>query len=356
MKKLLYFLGIFVLVALMPSCNKDDSQGGSINPVTETKATPFYGSVILNWTNPTDEDFYYTSVSYVNSQGKKVCKKIGCYDADSTGKSSITVGGFTDVKTYNFTLTTYNLAGGASDAVTISAIPLSTDAAKDYIAGTIKVEPVVEGAEVSWTNETGIESYVNVSFKDGQGVSQVKRFNASTSGKAIVGSFLTPTTLTVSVEDASGSKSVARQLDPVTPKTGELSKSQMSIFSVSSDWGGCMGSYLIDNNVNTFWHSQLTGYPHWIVVDLGYNYFVNDIQFIRRLDPGDGECAPNKFQLMYSQDGVNFTDIGVYDFDVFQIYGHDYPLTEIYGRYIKFIGISGSTPWMHMAEMSVFYK
>ncbi|MDP4201080.1 MAG: discoidin domain-containing protein [Bacteroidota bacterium] len=357
MNKLIYILGIFILVTLLPSCSKDDSQGGTITPVTDVKTTPFYGSVILNWADPADKDYYYTMVSYVNAKGQKVTRKVSCYDADATGRTTLTIGGFTDVKSYDFTLTSYGFSGAVSKTVNISATPLSTDAAKDYILTTIKAVPAFEGAEVSWTNETGVENYVNISFTDGQGVNQVKKFKASTSGKAVVGSFMAATTITVTVENVSGSKSAARALDPVTPTIGELAKSQMSIASISSEWGGCSGSYLIDNDIYTYWHTQLTGFPHWVVVDLGNSYFVNDIQFVRRQDDGgNGQWAPTKIQLMYSQDGVNFTDIGTYAFDNTKVYGHDYPFAQIYGRYIKFVGISGGQPWMHMAEMSVFYK
>ncbi len=352
MKRLLYILGIVVLFSAMTSCNNDDNGGGgSINPVNDVQVTPYYGSVILNWSVPTDEDYYYTLVSYVNAEGKKVSKKISCYDTKSTGKTEAIIGGFTDENTYTFTLTSYNLAGAASESVTVTGTPKSTEAAKDYVVTTVKAVPAVQGSEVSWTNETGVECYVIVSFQDSKGVKKEKKFNATTSGKGIIASFVKATTLTVTVENAAGKKSASRTFD-VTPTLGEISKTGMKISSVSSDWGGYLASYLIDNDIYTYWHTQLTGFPHYVVVDLGNEYNVNKIQLVRRQDDGgNGQWAPNRVQFLYSLDGKDFTNIGEFDFDVQQIYGHEYSFAPVYARYIKMIGLSGGQPWMHMAEI-----
>ena len=352
MKRLLYILGIVVLFSAMTSCNRDDnSGGGSINPVTDVQVTPYYGSVILNWSVPIDEDYYYTLVSYVNAEGKKVNKKISCYDTKSTGRTEAIIGGFKDENTYTFTLTSYNLAGAASESVNISGTPKSTEAAKDYIVTTVKAASAVQGAEVSWTNETGVENYLIVSFLDGKGVRKEKKFNATVSGKGIVASFVKATTLTVAVENAEGKKSASRQLE-VTPTLGALSKSAMKIYSVSSEWGGNLASYLLDNDIYTIWHTQLSGYPHNVVIDLGSEYYVSEIELVRRQDDsGNGQWAPNRVQFLYSLDAKDFTNIGEFDFDVQQIYGHEYSFAPVYGRYIKMIGLSGGQPWMHMAEI-----
>ena len=356
MKRQLYILGIFIIFLVMTSCENNDKEGGFINPVTDVQVTPYYGSVILNWAIPSDENYYYTLVSYVNAEGKKMNKKVSCYDVKGSGRTEAIIGGFTDENTYTFTLTSYNLGGAASESVTVSGIPKSTEAAKDYIITTVKATPAVQGAEVSWTNETGVANSVIVEYADSKGVKKEKKFNAITSGKGIVASFVKATTLTVTVENAAGKKSASRQFE-VMPTLGEITKSGMKIQSLSSEWGGCLGSYLIDNDIYTIWHTQLTGYPHYIVVDLGNEYNLNKIQLVRRQDDsGNGQWAPNRVQFLYSLDGKDFTSIGEFDFDVQQIYGHNYSFAPVYGRYVKMIGLSGGQPWMHMAEIYFYME
>ncbi len=355
MKRLLYILMMLILCAYITACENDDNGGGSISQVTDVQVTPYFGSVILNWTNPSDDDYYYTLVSYTNANGEKVNKKVSCFDVDDSGRTRVIIGGFTDENTYTFTLTSYGYSGATSTPASISAAPLSTDAVKDYVATTVNVASAVQGAEVSWKNETGVECYVVVSFLDSKGIKKEKKFNARNSGKGIVASFVETTTLTVYVENTSGGKSDSRTFD-VSPKLGEISKNGMSIYSVSSDWGGCLGSYLIDNDIYTYWHTQLSGYPHNIVIDLGSEYNLNKIELVRRQDDnGNGQWAPNRVQFLYSLDGQNFTNIGEFDFDVQQIFGHEYSFAPVYGRYIKLIGLSGGQTWMHMAEIYFYY-
>ncbi len=355
MNKLVSLLAIFILLLGITSCNDDNNNGEPIDPITDVEVTPFYGSVILSWSLPKDELYYYTLITYVDAEGNTVRRKSSRYNVNESNEINEIIGGFTDENSYDFTLTNYSYDGVASEPVTISAAPLSRESANEYVVTTVEATPANQGAEVSWENGTGVECYVVVSFTTSTGTTKEYRFNASSSGKGIVVSFVEATQLTVIVENAKGVKSEERTLE-VTPLLGEISKEGMSIRSVSSDWGGLVGSYLIDNDIYTFWHTQLSGYPHNIVIDLGGEYNLNKIELVRRQDDdGNGQWAPNKVQFLYSMDGENFTDIGEFDFDVNQIFGHEYSFAPVYARYIKLVGISGGQPWMHMAEIYFYY-
>lgn len=355
MKKHIIFLTLVAL--LVCSCrDDDDQQKGAIDPISNPMLTPYYGSVILNWTNPTSEDYYYTLVSYTNAEGEVVNTKVSCYDLNDSGQTEKIIGGFTDMNSYTFTLIAYNRLGVPSEAVTVTGAPLSTEAAKDYVVSTIQAIPAVQGAVISWKNETGVQVWVKASFNDGKGVQKEKIFDASTSGKGVIASFVNETTVTISVLNASKTDSSSLKELKVTPAVGKLDQSLMSIYSASSDWGGYKPTNMIDGDINTYWHTQLTGYPHNVVVDLGNEYYINKIELVRRQDDGgNGQWAPNLVQFLYSMDGTNFTNVGEFAFDVQQIYGHEYSFIPIYARYIKMVGLSGGQPWMHMAEFDAFY-
>jgi hypothetical protein len=68
-----------------------------------------------------------------------------------------------------------------------------------------------------------------------------------------------------------------------------LNKSQFSVLAVSdetaSDGGGM--HMIIDDNLNTYWHSKWSGgnapFPHWVVIDLGKPRNIRRIEIYRRM-------------------------------------------------------------------------
>ena len=81
MKK--YILLVMFISLFIYACDDDDNNKGHIDPVSNVECIPFIGSVTLNWVNPTDANYYYTLISYRNSQGENVNKKVSKYSADA---------------------------------------------------------------------------------------------------------------------------------------------------------------------------------------------------------------------------------------------------------------------------------
>ena len=81
MKK--YILLVMFISLFIYACDNDDNNKGHIDPVSNVECIPFIGSVTLNWMNPTDANYYYTLISYRNSQGENVNKKVSKYSAAS---------------------------------------------------------------------------------------------------------------------------------------------------------------------------------------------------------------------------------------------------------------------------------
>jgi hypothetical protein len=153
-------LSIFTFAA----CN-DDNGEGSMSPVTNVTATPFIGSVKLSWTIPSDSNYYYTLITYNNSDGQVVHKKVGRYDAKQ-GVTTATVGGFKDTNAHDFVLTAFSFSGASSSGVKVTGKSEDISTAKDYVLSTVKVDPDNGGAKVKWTNESGIDVKLIISYKD----------------------------------------------------------------------------------------------------------------------------------------------------------------------------------------------
>ena len=165
MKKYILFL-IFVPFLIINGCDDNEEVMGGIDPVSNVECIPFIGSVTLNWTNPENSDYYYTLITYMNSEGEKVNKKVSKYSVDDSNKVSVIVGGFTDVNEHEFILTSFGYSGSSSSPVIIKGSPLGIEAAKDYVVNTVTAEPADEGAKLSWTNETSVGVNLIVSYVD----------------------------------------------------------------------------------------------------------------------------------------------------------------------------------------------
>ncbi|MDD2437239.1 MAG: discoidin domain-containing protein [Massilibacteroides sp.] len=356
MKKHILFLIISSLFAFI-ACN-DDNNEGYVSSVSDVVATPNIGSIILTWTNPSEANYYYTTITYQNSMGETVKKKVSHYSVgDSEKQTKTVIGGFKDTNSYTFTLIAYNSDGAASSPVTVTASPQDANMAYYYVVNTITVNPIVQGAWVCWENEYEVPVYINIQFKDGQGKEQTKRVLSSTTDSVAIASFIDETTISITTESTKGDISNERQLN-IFPKTGELSQSLMKIHSISSVWQeGCEGENMLDGNISTFWHSALNGYPHWVVFDLGGEFYVNWLELVRRQDDsGNGQWAPTEISWEYSLDGTTYTKLGTYDFDNTLVYNHTYQIkTPILARYVKLTCLQGQQAWTHMAEFLAYY-
>ncbi|MDC7224385.1 MAG: DUF4959 domain-containing protein, partial [Spirochaetales bacterium] len=78
--------------------------------VSDLTADAGDGEVDLSWTNPSDSDFSYVSISYDDS-------------TTTTSGSSATITGLTNGTSYTFTLIAYDESGNGSDGVSLTATP-----------------------------------------------------------------------------------------------------------------------------------------------------------------------------------------------------------------------------------------
>lgn len=354
---LLLFAGFFLF-----SCN-DARTGADPEELMNVTAEPRIGSVVLKWDNPVHADYYYTLVTYVDSKGDTIRRKISKYAVDpekGEGHTRAVIDGFEDTATYTFTLVPYTVDGWPAGSVAVSCAPEDASNAYKYVAATTKATPVFEGGIVSWENEWKIPVVVNISFKDLLGETRNLRIDSDKSESVEVVAFVDPTEITVITENAKGDVSEPAKVT-VTPLGGEIPHTRLAVADIISEWQeGVNRNKLIDGDVKTAWHSALhAGYPVWYVIDLGAAHRINWIELVRRNDdPNCGPYAPDHVKLEYSLDNASFTEIGTFEFNRDLIYNHAYNFDPVTARYVKVTQYNEDYPdkrgWSHMAEITFY--
>ena len=115
--------------------------------------------------------------------------------------------------------------------------------------------------------------------------------------------------------------------------------------------------FLLDNNINSFWHSQWqngsAGPPHHITVDMGEVKEMHGFMSTARQVDGNGK--PNRVEISVSTDNVNWTLAGEYTLAFKKEPQKVFLRKFLAARYFKFTIKSayGSTS-AHMSELGAF--
>lgn len=353
--------------AIFASCNVNDTdhgrgEGSKDNvDLSNLTAEGRIGQVVLKWTNPTNPDYYYAMVSFVNAAGETVSQKISVYSEDEEKGKGYTAGkilGFTDTKTYEFTVVPYTSFGVAGKPQTVSAAPEDASFAYKYIPATVTVEGDVEGAIVKWVNEYEIPVTVNISYKNLLGETVTKKISGAESGSVSVGAFVNPTEITVTASNAAGTQTSEAVKVTATPKKGELPRTN---YSLAGERGGILGAgmdfdRMWDGKWESTWHSSTSAAGDvYFIVDLSAVYQVAMFELVRRTDDPGAIGYPEKVQLEVSQDNVNFTKVALDtdEFDAGYVFNHVYRFSPVNARYMKVI-LSHGGNWTHCAEFVAY--
>ena len=121
MKKIIYLI-LIACSAIFLSCKEDSgmTKDGDLS-LSFLEAEPRIGAVVLMWGNPSDADYYYSMVTYTNSEGETVSQKVSVYSVYpdvNTPASMVRIGGFSDTDTYEFTVTPYTSDGRYGESKT----------------------------------------------------------------------------------------------------------------------------------------------------------------------------------------------------------------------------------------------
>lgn len=352
--KIIYNLFGLALLLLVVACEKEEG-GVPPGPVSNVQITPGYGEVIISWTNPSAEDFYYVDISFTDSKGQVRSEKVSYY------ASADTISGFADTNSYTFTLTAYNKSGDASAPVTTSVAPLEPVFLS--VINSVELVPDFGGAIVTWANETEKPVTIKVTYKDDDGQKTTSFFDAKETGAGYIsGLAATERIFEVLVSDAADNKSEVESFT-ITPLAEDvIDKSKWEVVDFDTEEpaeGGNPNGLVIaafDNNLSTFWHSQWNGgspgYPHFFVVDMGQEVTISRFECFRRQGDSRGQT---ECQFLTSTDGENWEDFGLFAINSSSDAGQSYRLTSNpKARYFKYIATQGPNFFAFLSEITIY--
>jgi len=115
--------------------------------------------------------------------------------------------------------------------------------------------------------------------------------------------------------------------------------------------------FVLDKDINTFWHSQWQGAnpgpPHYLTVDLGKVETLHGISATARQVDGGGK--PNEVQIETSMDNVHWKVSGKFNLAFTKDPQKKFLAEFVEARYFKFVVLSSySSTNVHLAELGAF--
>lgn len=212
-----YFISTILSLLFFTACSKDN-EGGNIASVSNVTTEPFIGSVTLTFKAPSSDNYYYTLITYKNSDGETVHKKVSRFDVDSsTGLTSTVIGGFTDTNEHQFIFSACSYDGYTSSDVSAKGTPEGISTAKDYVMGTVSVVPAEGAALITWTNKSGVAVNLIATYKDKNDNSKTVTFNAQNSGSSAI-DLVKATDITIIAQNVDDQSKSAEKTWTITPK------------------------------------------------------------------------------------------------------------------------------------------
>ena len=339
MKKIIYLI-LIACSAIFLSCKEDSgmTKDGDLS-LSFLEAEPRIGAVVLMWGNPSDADYYYSMVTYTNSEGETVSQKVSVYSVYpdvNTPASMVRLGGFSDTDTYEFTVTPYTSDGRYGESKTVSCTPEDASKAFKYITGTVEAKPTVEGGVVSWKNDYDVPVTVTITYKNLAGETITETRKGSEDGSVEFFLFVDKTNVTITATDESGKNTSEPKVVEVSPERGVIPQSRMTAIGASGVEGDNVPANLLDNNVSTAWSGSNNDIV-WVAIDLGGVHRINWFELVG--NSKDRESQPTALMVFHSKEPVadlsQAKNLGTFEYNPERIYNHAYKLENpIDTRYI----------------------
>ncbi|MEH3113813.1 BT_3987 domain-containing protein [Pedobacter terrae] len=116
--------------------------------------------------------------------------------------------------------------------------------------------------------------------------------------------------------------------------------------------------FVIDNNIQSFWHSQWQGAspgpPHYITIDMGKVLTLHGVNFTARQVDGAGG-KPQEVRIETSMDNINWKPASQFTLNAVKNQQKKWLTDFVDARYVKFIVLSSySSSSVHLAEFGTY--
>ena len=117
-----------------------------------------------------------------------------------------------------------------------------------------------------------------------------------------------------------------------------------------------LGEALIDDNVNTFWHSATvnsqSNYPHLITIDLGEIKTISSVELFRKRGDNGGASVHQIFTSSRPSSGYQMA--GTYNETLETDESVSITFTPVATRYITYRVSQGNNDYTHLAELNAY--
>ncbi|MEC3879526.1 DUF4998 domain-containing protein [Parapedobacter sp. 10938] len=271
-------------------------------------------------------------------------------------------------KSYSFIIKTYDEQGNSS-------VPVELIARSFGISYQESLLPQIRNYSEVVSNDDLMINWGTADIQNGAFATEIKytdAFNATKTIRIATDEAITYITdlkkgsnyeyRTLFLPDSAAIDTFYTEFSLVTDISREVDKTDWTIMASSYEptaelvRGGGPSTFLIDDDINTFWHTQYTGgaqpdYPHWFVVDMQKALTLTRVELTGRQNNTEGL---RDFRIEGSIDGVSWSSYGSYSLEQkneaqsFLVSG----LPEV--RHIRIVGTKGLYFFATLAEFSVF--
>lgn len=367
--------------------------------VTDLKAEPIAGGVVLSWKKSPSANFMYAKVEYTDAKGADQYILLSSERADENGEMSTTIRGFAKEQPVKFNIYACSVKGGHGEPAVIEATPQAPNFIK--VLDKVKVTAAPGGAHVAYTNDYDENVTVKLVYapkadaskKDSATIALAPKSNGTDYVRFDYGTEILSGDCQVAVTtlDVAGNESDPTTVDLQNVQAiAQIDKAGWSVPGYNANSSdGTIGyssqeavgegkvngrvACLFDNNLSTFYHSRWKGdggaLPQWFIIDLGKDYSLAQIEFFARQD-GNGWKGQKGHQIFVcaDKDAVDkgdptswgWKDCGEHSFDPANKKGQIIDLSpyQVTARYIK-VYISekfrGNGVYAFLSEINVFY-
>ena len=121
-------ISVILLAAVLAfaGCKNEEGPWGDPGTISDISSEGLEKGVKISFTAPVDhKDYYYTQISYTDSEGATKNLRVARFDADASGHTDAEILGLDEGVEYSFTAQPYSYGGVGGNTLTTSCAPLS---------------------------------------------------------------------------------------------------------------------------------------------------------------------------------------------------------------------------------------
>jgi len=231
------------------------------------------GGALVSFETPNNRDLLSVKAVYTLTNGKQMTSMVSYFD------HHLLIEGFDDEELHKAQIYTVNRAQEMSDPFEIQFQPLKSDMRR--VSESLEIEPDFGGPRFKWTNENKAPVTIEMYVPDSLGkltLSKVMATSALEMFHVIRGFAADPIPVAALVKDRFGNVSDTIQpasgtLTPLfetrIPKTGMRMHMLMDAGDVSYNFHGGADAFVIDDDYESFGHSNNGSMPGGLTIDMG---------------------------------------------------------------------------------------